>query len=660
MGIDFFIMPKLSYHIPNSVKGNIIPLSREDYLRQRYQDYLKSQAEKGRKAVVEVREKFQKGGTIPKAQKGTTLQRSYIAKQDATKVLLPLTKKVNQEENEYYNPPIEKGITSGDKRLDFLYNNQWLFDVPIVNDYIRKNAKELASISALGRVDDVEEFKELAKKNNLSYSGHGPGKGLISQYFDQDAFPPSKYKPTSDYLTFLPSYSLKANFESDFTKAQRDDYVSSFIKEGLTSKNDVIATEIPYNDFIKNKKPVYNRYPHANLVSLGNPDLGGHKMGAAWDYTVDLPYVSISDAWDFEPVHYTKVWAAYESEPERQKRRIQSTLLHKAGHPFKIYDRFYFDPKTKEYISDDSVQTLKREKGITPLEDEFLNKDISKYFTDEQSLKKFAKGGTIPKAQEGIITNNKINAQMKQHFATGGQMRKATNSQFLPSYVNGVPVYGFGSWLKKNAGNVLQVAGGVGAMFIPGMQGVGATLIGNGVTGALGQGLQDKQQKDAEAMQRADAERSFMLDQYNDSQQVFASPEGFAKGGSIHIDPSKRGTFTAAATKHGQSVQGFASQVLANKDKYSPAMVKKAVFAHNFAKANGGFVPTYEQGGFMNGLKFYNDGGDIDGLTYFPVGGTHESNPNNGIPLGGNALVEEGEFMWESPTRGKYIFSNRF
>ena len=57
----------------------------------------------------------------------------------------------------------------------------------------------------------------------------------------------------------------------------------------------------------------------------------------------------------------------------------------------------------------------------------------------------------------------------------------------------------------------------------------------------------------------------------------------FAKGGSIHIDPSKKGTFTAAATKHGKSVQAFASQVLANKDNYSPAMVKKANFAKNAA-----------------------------------------------------------------------------
>jgi len=49
----------------------------------------------------------------------------------------------------------------------------------------------------------------------------------------------------------------------------------------------------------------------------------------------------------------------------------------------------------------------------------------------------------------------------------------------------------------------------------------------------------------------------------------------------IHIKPSKEGTFTAAASKHGESVQGFASKVLNNKENYSPAMVKKANFARN-------------------------------------------------------------------------------
>lgn len=75
------------------------------------------------------------------------------------------------------------------------------------------------------------------------------------------------------------------------------------------------------------------------------------------------------------------------------------------------------------------------------------------------------------------------------------------------------------------------------------------------------------------------------------------SPFGnrYSKGGAIRIKPSKRGTFTAAAKKHGKSVQAFASQVLANKENYSPAMVKKANFARNAAKwkhADGGNLNT--------------------------------------------------------------------
>ena len=68
-----------------------------------------------------------------------------------------------------------------------------------------------------------------------------------------------------------------------------------------------------------------------------------------------------------------------------------------------------------------------------------------------------------------------------------------------------------------------------------------------------------------------------------------------ASGGKIHIAPSKRGTFTAAAKKHGKSVQAFASQVLAHKENYSPAMVKKANFARNAAKwhSEGGILDKY-------------------------------------------------------------------
>ena len=70
----------------------------------------------------------------------------------------------------------------------------------------------------------------------------------------------------------------------------------------------------------------------------------------------------------------------------------------------------------------------------------------------------------------------------------------------------------------------------------------------------------------------------------------------YAGGGSIHIKPSKRGTFTAAAKKHGKSVQAFASQVLAHKENYSPAMVKKANFARNAAKWHAEGGPLSESG----------------------------------------------------------------
>ena len=55
---------------------------------------------------------------------------------------------------------------------------------------------------------------------------------------------------------------------------------------------------------------------------------------------------------------------------------------------------------------------------------------------------------------------------------------------------------------------------------------------------------------------------------------------------SIHIDPSKRGSFTKAA-KSGESTQGHAKRVLSNPNA-SAAMKKKANFARNAAKWNRG------------------------------------------------------------------------
>ena len=128
------------------------------------------------------------------------------------------------------------------------------------------------------------------------------------------------------------------------------------------------------------------------------------------------------------------------------------------------------------------------------------------------------------------------------------------------------------------------------------------------------------------------------------------SPFGnrFDTGGNIYIKPSKRGTFTAAAKSHGKSVQAFASQVLANKDNYSSAMVKKANFARNAAKWHDNGGPLYTQGGTWD-----------TGMTYVNEGGTHEENPYEGIQVGVDPngvpnTVEEGEVIFND-----YVFSNR-
>lgn len=65
-------------------------------------------------------------------------------------------------------------------------------------------------------------------------------------------------------------------------------------------------------------------------------------------------------------------------------------------------------------------------------------------------------------------------------------------------------------------------------------------------------------------------------------------------GGQIHIKKKNRGKFTESANKAGKSVQEFAKQVLANKERYSPTLVKRANFARNASKWRHQFGGTLE------------------------------------------------------------------
>ena len=81
-------------------------------------------------------------------------------------------------------------------------------------------------------------------------------------------------------------------------------------------------------------------------------------------------------------------------------------------------------------------------------------------------------------------------------------------------------------------------------------------------------------------------EKNYPKEHYNDIMNYgneFNITQQFKYGG-IHIKPSKRGTFTAAAKRHHMGVQEFARTVLNNRARYSAAMVKKANFARNASK----------------------------------------------------------------------------
>ena len=139
-------------------------------------------------------------------------------------------------------------------------------------------------------------------------------------------------------------------------------------------------------------------------------------------------------------------------------------------------------------------------------------------------------------------------------------------------------------------------------------------------------------------------ENHFLQSMYN--VEAFGGP--LFKEGGIMIKKENRGKFTESANRANMGVQEYARHILANKEDYSPTLIKRANFARNAAKWNafGGDLNTY--GGTYNG-----------GLEYIDNGGTHEQNPFNGVPMGTDRngtpnLVEEGETIWND-----YVFSNR-
>lgn len=223
-------------------------------------------------------------------------------------------------------------------------------------------------------------------------------------------------------------------------------------------------------------------------------------------------------------------------------------------------------------------------------------------------------------------------------------------------------------------GNTLSAIGS-GAMAGASVGGPWGAIAGAAV--GLGGGLagiftgKNKAKKKARFLnQAAEAANNMAIDNYdfqvNDVMQNIARNAMqyayAADGGPINIKKKNRGKFTASAKRAGMRVQEFARHVLANKDKYSSTLVKRANFARNAAgwkHALGGYIKDRDNM-YDSLLESQTHGGDFsNGVTFINSGGTHEQNPFEGVPMGvapdGQPnLVEEGEVLYND-----YVFSNR-
>lgn len=150
--------------------------------------------------------------------------------------------------------------------------------MPIIGDIIKKKAEEVARISGGSeRIRDISTREKAIETGQLSpYTGAGSPYGgdksidLVGQYFNKNKLENSIYKPKSDYLTFLPSYSVKGK-----TNVRREDMIDAINQ--LVDNSDSI-----YEDFIKNKKPIYKTEDYnSRLMQITGTNLGGHKTGLA-------------------------------------------------------------------------------------------------------------------------------------------------------------------------------------------------------------------------------------------------------------------------------------------------------------------------------------------------------------------------------------------
>ena len=373
-----------------------------------------------------------------------------------------------------------------------------------------------------------------------------------------------------------------------------------------------------------------------------------------------------------------------------QKRNRSS-----AGNIFDGEYNFGAVPPINNYVSnfvDINKLTPEQAKlaGFTPTNNNLAPSSFSKSNSGFDVSNFMGKAGNVVSGVTSIIDSSLKNAQIADTTGIESNIKdlrdtdfsEATDSDSLINAYNNLnflkddyswkDVRGvsnrelFGNTLSATGSGAMagaSVGGWVGAI-------VGAAAGLGGSIGGIFAGKNKAKRKARFLNQAAEAANNQAIDNYdfqvNDAMQDNARNAlqyaYAANGGPINIKKKNRGKFTESANRAGMGVQEYARHILANKDKYSSTLVKRANFARNavgWKHALGGYIKDRDNM-YNNMLESQTHGGDFsNGVIFINSGGTHEQNPFEGVPMGvapdGQPnLVEEGEVLYND-----YVFSNR-
>lgn len=236
-----------------------------------------------------------------------------------------------------------------------------------------------------------------------------------------------------------------------------------------------------------------------------------------------------------------------------------------------------------------------------------------------------------------------------KNYATGGEMQKNTNSKFIPTYINGVPTYMCGGKLRYDLGGMMMPGGmldmsqeiqqqrDAGSNNGENNAGIGRAINagGNMIGGVMdAYALKSNDKPYAQKSVGAGALKGAAS---GASAGMALGPWGAAIGGVVG------GVAGALGTKFGNDkAQQDYSQFQQNNIKQQLISNLPAQSSYTPTFANGGELPINQR------VK------SIDN------GSSHEESPYGGVPVGPNALVEAGEYIYKNKQGKKYVFTDKF